>query len=988
MSTYISFEDQRKQDASFTIKAMGIQLGINAATALVTMACFSFLRPRNTLVYSPKIKFMKKEHQPPVIASNGYFSWIKPILKVKDEELLDKIGCDALLYIRFVRLLRQLFFWMTILGVCALIPIYVVATKYTGDWPPESGSIDTLSLSGINYVNGKTRTDLNTVWYWSPFAATYLYSILIGFFMYRASCDYIEMRQHWFRLSENEVSMKSLMISAVPKEMRTNEKFKKWVESTYRLDYPIKETLIGYQSPKLTEIFEEHKEAVHRLESTLAAYLSDGKDENKKRPSVRVGGFLCFGGKKMDAIEHYTKQVSELEREIKALRQGERDAKAAPYGWISFDRIEWAHSVERSLVHQPHVRLSPTPQDLIWPNLPLDDKTRKAKRWMGRLFYWVFVFAWMIPMTALSATSNLINLIRMIPNSSDFIENHGVFMGLVQSYFTPIIMAIFFYLLPILFRFLSKQQGYWTQTTLDRKVLVKLYVFFIINNLLVFTLTSIFVGIYGQIKALVEHGTTTDSTDYIMQLAKNISQVANFWINYVCLHSLGLTMELAMIVPLITITLRKFLTRPSPAELRDVARPPEFDYPKNYNLLLFFFTVSLLYSAMSPLILPFAFLYFAVASMVYKYLLVYVYQTRMESGGKIWPVLFQTLMASTVLFQCIMIIVLVFKGGRLQAYLLIPLVALTLAYQYFYYRRMASLGSYLVGSAVVSHKATLKSQFRDPAYNEKLTAPTVHEDVKHLLPKVYQSFRKHEALAHQYSKHLVHEIDIDKKIHHDMVQIHEPGMDLQFEAVTEEGITEKQGENEPELSRFDSGDSLSRQISVDDRMPLLLSSQPPPRSNLADENYHEERNSFETMLEKNAYENPYENKPEDKLKENASGMLLDTTVENTSSTVQSRNKTIDRNVTSEYIEMYQMFTPNPSALSVLQENVSVANLLGVPSRRYTLPLESQNSHDRRLSLPRSILLTDAKPVLARSKSMVIPKKNPFDDLEQVRRQSF
>lgn len=123
-------------------------------------------------------------------------------------------------------------------------------------------------------MNGKTRTDLNTVWYWSPFAATYLYSILIGFFMYRASCDYIEMRQHWFRLSENEVSMKSLMISAVPKEMRTNEKFKKWVESTYRLDYPIKETLIGYQSPKLTEIFEEHKEAVHRLESTLAAYLS------------------------------------------------------------------------------------------------------------------------------------------------------------------------------------------------------------------------------------------------------------------------------------------------------------------------------------------------------------------------------------------------------------------------------------------------------------------------------------------------------------------------------------------------------------------------------------------------------------------------------------------------------------------------------------------------------------------------------------------
>ena len=79
-----------------------------------------------------KKKIIHGRRQPPSIGSNGYFSWIKPILKVSDETLLEKIGCDALLYIRFVRLLRQLLFWMTVIGVCALIPIYIVATKYTG----------------------------------------------------------------------------------------------------------------------------------------------------------------------------------------------------------------------------------------------------------------------------------------------------------------------------------------------------------------------------------------------------------------------------------------------------------------------------------------------------------------------------------------------------------------------------------------------------------------------------------------------------------------------------------------------------------------------------------------------------------------------------------------------------------------------------------------------------------------------------------------
>lgn len=45
MSVYVPWDDQRKQDASFTIKSMGIQLGINIGTAIVVMIGFSLLRP-------------------------------------------------------------------------------------------------------------------------------------------------------------------------------------------------------------------------------------------------------------------------------------------------------------------------------------------------------------------------------------------------------------------------------------------------------------------------------------------------------------------------------------------------------------------------------------------------------------------------------------------------------------------------------------------------------------------------------------------------------------------------------------------------------------------------------------------------------------------------------------------------------------------------------------------------------------------------------
>jgi hypothetical protein len=765
--------------------------------------------------------------------------------------------------------------------------------------------------------------------------------------MYRASCDYIDMRQFYFRLPSNERSMKSLMVSKIPKEKQSDHDLKSWIESTRAIQHPITDSMMGHHSSKLSDLFEKHEAAVQQLETALASYLSDGKQDtdNKKRRTVRVGGFLFCGGRKVDAIEYYTKQVSDLDAEIKQLRKDK--GNVAPYGWISFDKIEYAHASERSLEkwlkktkHDNifHVRLSPTPKNLVWNNLPLDDKTKYAKRWIGRIVYWVFVFAWFIPMTALSATSNVLNLIRLIPNSATFINNNQVLIGLIQAYFTPIVMAIFFYLLPIFFRFLSKQQGYWTQTTLDRKVLVKLYIFFIINNLLVFTLTSMFIGIYGQISALIQSGTLPadqgNISEYVMQIATNISEVSTFWINFVCLKSLGLTMDLAMLVPLITITIKKFITRPSPRELRELAKPPEFNFPQNYNLLLFFFTITLVYSAMSPLILPFALVYFTVASVVYKYLLMYVYETKIESGGKIWPVLFQTVMTSVIFFQVTMIIILALKGGNLQAYILIPLPFLTLAFQYLYYRRMHTLGSYLIGSdsnlpstyidesfvgdngkknkkqeekSKLKKSSSLRTQFQDPAYHDKLSTPTVHEDVKHLLQKVYRPtpsssshqlnsnqqknnhFKINETIemAQNYGKHAVHQMDLDKqngfsnKKHH----LYNVGCPIQFEIVNEKEILDYDSDDENEKDKRDINSENEQQEELS-RFNTLSS------SNYAPSSYH---NNSDTT--------PLLGQQPPPLPTHTNNFLL-------SLPPQTRKPlTNERNVTSEYIEMYSSFTP-------------------------------------------------------------------------------
>lgn len=678
------------------------------------------------------------------------------------------------------------------------------------------------------------------------------------------------------------------------------------------------------------------------MTSPLIVFCLDGKQDTdtKKRPTVRIGGFLCVGGRKVDAIEHYTKEVADLDKEIKTMRK-RQSIKTSHYGWISFDRIEWAHATEQLLHKHLQIRLSPTPSDLIWSNLSLDKKTRTTKRWIGRVVYWVFVFAWMIPMTALSATSNIINLIRLIPNSEAFIDSHQVLMGVIQAYFTPIVMAIFLYLLPIFFRFLSQQQGYWTQTTLDRKVLTKLYVFFIINNLLVFTLTSMLIGIYGQLQALIASGSLPSDesiSEYIMQIAKNIAEVSTFWINFVCLKSLTLTMDLAMFVPLLTITIKKFFTRPSPRELRAMAQPPEFNFSQNYNLLLFFFTIALVYSAMSPLILPFALIYFTVAGIVYKYMLMYVYVTKMETGGKIWPVLFQTVMTSVIFFQLTMIVILRLKGGLIQVYCLIPLPILTLLFQYAYYRRMHVLGSYLTGTeptsaAVIDENfmssdpkkkktkkpSTLQSQFQDPAYHDKLSAPTVHDDVKHLLQKVYkqpvlgnknkQKFNETIEMAQRYGNHVMQDMDLDKekgfhhhKNQHNRMTLHEPGFNVQFETVTEKEIEEVDSSSSEEED-----DDIIVTTQAQDTVASIVSDRSVPLHRYTTYSSHQSyghSDADEPLL--NAYQNQLSPPPPPLPPHHRNNLQMP----------MPRVLQHERSVTSEYIEMYSSFTPNASTANL------------------------------------------------------------------------
>lgn len=131
---------------------------------------------------------------------------------------------------------------------------------------------------------------------------------------------------------------------------------------------------------------EEHNEAVRELENTLVRYLKDGK-RSKTRPMIQKGGFMCFGGTKIDAIEYQSKKIKSLREkidrkraDIDSLIRKDRNARKAKkqvqphgenYGFITMKTIAEAHRIAREHtgrikeLGRAQLQLAPEPKDLV-----------------------------------------------------------------------------------------------------------------------------------------------------------------------------------------------------------------------------------------------------------------------------------------------------------------------------------------------------------------------------------------------------------------------------------------------------------------------------------------------------------------------------------------------------------------------------------------------------------------------------------------------
>lgn len=745
--------------------AFAISLGFTVFIAIL----FSLIRPHHQAIYAPKLKHADEKHAPPPIGKAPW-AWVTPLLQTKEAALMQQIGMDATVFLRFIRMLRNMFLVLAILGCGIIAPINITNYKDFSASNQDSSKPDAKPTEASWIVKITPQVVFGPP-IWAIVVVGYLFVFVVTGFLWWNYRRVLQLRRVYFESEEYQQSLhaRTLMLYDIPRQGCSDEGIARIIDSVVP-NSSFARTVVARNVKDLPDLIEEHGKAVRELEKVLAKYLRDPQRLPAARPVCKVSkkdrSFETYPkGQKVDAIDYLTQRIRDLELEIKEVRASVDKRSTMPYGFASYAEIAEAHSIahacQKKKPHGATVKLAPRPTDIIWPNMPLTSGTRSRRRWINNFWITVLTILWVAPNAMIAIfLVNLQNLGRVWKAFRTELAANPNLWAVVQGIASPALTSLLYLVLPIIFRRWSIKAGDQTKTGRERHVLSKLFAFFVFNNLVV---VSFFSVLWTFVTAVIDqtrdtNGKKKDAWRAILDanLAQSVvtsfCQNSPFWITYLVQRPLGAAADLAQIWPLIVAFFQKRFSSPTPRQLIELTAPPPFEYATYYNYFLFYATVTLCFGTIQPLVLVATALYFCIDCYFKKYLLLYRFVTKTESGGLFWRTVFNRMIFGTILGTGVVLLVAWAQGDgqHIQFFVACPLPFIVIFFKVycrrtfddkirFYNTRYASKNPENgLPTDAAGRNDKLASRFGHPALYKPLITPMVHQKAQNLLPSVYR----------------------------------------------------------------------------------------------------------------------------------------------------------------------------------------------------------------------------------------------------------
>ncbi|KAK9371161.1 hypothetical protein V1509DRAFT_613788 [Lipomyces kononenkoae] len=628
----------------------------------VELWLFLLMRKRIRRVYEPKTYAVPKRQQVPP-SGPGLLDWLVPTLFMPESEFIKKCGLDAYFFMRYLVMLIFIFLTASAIVLPILLPINGANTS--------SGTATGLdALAWVNISSGDTSR------YWAHLILAVVYIIFLCAVFHHEMAAYITMRQTYLTSPQHRLraSATTVLIRAVPQSLCDAEKIRAIFDV-----FPggVRNVWINRNLQKLSDKIVQRDQAAAKLEhaetvliqkatiahkrqlrkaqkskKTAIAEVSgietlDGSGtttpawknylKEKDRPKHRVSKFQYFPAlpgfaKKVDTIEWCREQLNKLNVEIEEMQQDETQYPFMNSCFIQFNNQIAAHMACQSLSSESPQHMVPriieiNPNDVIWSNM-------RIKWWEALLRSMLsvgatggLIFGWAFPVAFVGIISQLSYLTSALP-FLDFINDmNPTIKGIVSGILPPAALAGLMALLPYILRLFASQRGAATGVRVEEIVQSSYFSFLFVQVFLVVTIAS---SITTVIQELTQNPTSIPGL-----LATNLPKASNFFFSYLILQ--GLTVSAAALLrvgqlfmkmlvgPLADVTARQKFTR---LTTLSYVRWGTF-YPIYTNLA----AIGIVYTIISPLIMPMCLIAFSLFYIAYRYMFIYCNYNQTDSGG-------------------------------------------------------------------------------------------------------------------------------------------------------------------------------------------------------------------------------------------------------------------------------------------------------------------------------------------------------------------
>ncbi|KAI4098507.1 MAG: hypothetical protein LQ339_006385 [Xanthoria mediterranea] len=617
--------------------------------AVIFVSLFLLLRRKFKRNYEPRtfLGSLRPQERSPALPQ-GLLNWFGTFAKVPDSFVLNHQSLDGFLLLRYLKVASA----TCLVGCCITWPV----------------------LFPINITGGAGQKQLNLLTFGNVldknryYAHVFIAWIFLGFVFYmvaRESIYYVNLRQAYLLspLYSSRMSSRTVLFTSVPKEYLDEGLLRRMFGKA------LKNIWIANDCEEIEKCVEERDKVAMKLEAAETKLIKlanmhriksmkKGGQSNeplgnaveangesgsmaakwvptKKRPTHRLKPLI---GKKVDTINWCRSELERLIPKIDALQATHRagNGKFIPSVFVEFYHQSEAQAAFQSLTHHQALHMSPrfigvNPEEVIWKNLKITWASRVVRNIMTISFVILLIVFWSIPVGFVGILSNIKSLIELAPFLSFLNKVPPTIFGLIQGLLPSILLAVLMALLPIILRLMAKIGGAPTLSAVELRTQNFYFGFQVVQVFLITTLTS---AASASVTSIL-----CKPMDAPNLLATNIPKASNFYISYFVLQ--GLTISSGALLGIAGLILFRLLGKFLDTTPRKMYKRWSTLSALGWGTVFPVYTnltvIAITYSIIAPLVLGFAAIGLYLVYLAYRYNLLFVFNSNVDTKGLVYP---------------------------------------------------------------------------------------------------------------------------------------------------------------------------------------------------------------------------------------------------------------------------------------------------------------------------------------------------------------